>query len=294
MGELISSNINYLQDAVNTAFARRSRHITSICVALFLSIGATVAGMVALVYTSSVEYGEMTILIGSAQVVALISIVLGLILHHMNLARATSSLMGILRNNLDTLHREIADLSLRSTDEIQARQEAPTGAASVTLNDASALPQFPAREATSKLQVVQFQINGIVTELETTVMAFKNQPGTTDVAVFAYGFAVVCLLSACMIGIGSTKNTEFLRALLLGIGTISAISCYAILTKPTIAHFLVEQCFRRLGFSIDALVNNRRTKVSHLPPTLDEHDIFDPIVYAIKDMPGLPGTKEAA
>lgn len=94
-------------------------------------------------------------------------------------------------------------------------------------------------------------------------------------AVFAYGFAGVCLLSTVVLMFGSTETGQFLRVLLLAIGMVCATACHAVLARPTTPQFLVEQTLRKLGLSVEALADSMRARAGKPPPFAPDSEVYE-------------------
>jgi hypothetical protein len=210
------------------------------------------------------------------EALALVVIMLGLILHGMSLGRITSIMVGVLRSSIDMLMNEISSLSrgvvtgsASGDPERSPGEEAGASSGSPPYDETSA--------KTSRLRTATAQLNGILAELDSTGLAVQSQVSMIDMALFAYGFAAICLLTTGVLAFGSTENAEYLRILLLGIGTVCAAACYAVLARPTNPQFLVEQSLRKLGLSLEALTDSMRARVGGLPPMLDDHEVFEPV-----------------
>jgi hypothetical protein len=276
MSDKAAEHLGNLRDALASSYARRSRHIFYIGVALFFAAAVIVVSMLRLIGQSKPSYGVLTMTTGAVQALALVLIILGLILHGMSLGRMTSMMVGVLRSSIDMLMNEISSLSREvmpgtvSVDpERSSKEQGSTSSDPLSFGETSAKSE--------RLRAANAQVRSILSELDSTGMAVQSQITMIDMALFAYGFAAICLLTTGVLAFGSTEHAEYLRILLLAIGTVCAAACYAVLARPTNPQFLVEQSLRKLGLSLEALTDSMRARAGNLPPMLDDHEVFEPI-----------------
>jgi hypothetical protein len=278
MTGLVSANthLDVLRSALASAYARRIRHIVAINGILFLAIAVIIAGILRFVF-SNIDYGALVLAAGAVEVCLIIAIILGLVLHGMALGRMTSIMVGILKTSIDLLTSEIGALAKeivpgdRSTEQFLDNLDDYMRMNRET--DAEASPEAIAKR--ERLYSANNQIRSVFSELETTQIAVQGQQDSMDMAVFAYGFAIICLLSTTVTAIGLTSTAEFPRVVVIGIGIFCGAACYTVLCRPTNPQFLIEQSLRKLGLSVEVLTDSIRARDTRYPSQLMTDDVFE-------------------
>ncbi|WP_431286304.1 hypothetical protein [Roseateles chitinivorans] len=261
LDERIAQYLKVLRTALSESYTARNRHIFFISLLLFVSAMIVLISILTLIVQATSRYGTITVSVGAGLVLVIIFVILALILHGMSLGRMTSIMLGVLKSSMDILSDEIQVLATNSLPSAHEktepnRNEPPIG-------------------GPDRLEIARTQMHGIVSELESAHGAVQNQSDTLDMAVFAYGFAGICVLSTGVMASGSTHQSEYLRVLLLVIGMVCATACYAVLARPTTPQFLVEQTLRKLGLSLEALSDGMRARASTAPPFAPDEEVFE-------------------
>jgi hypothetical protein len=274
--ERSQADIKALHLLLQQAYRRRLIHIVVITGVLFVAALTVIAGIGLIIYTNQDHYGGPVIMASTFQVLVLLAIILGLVVHGMSVGRMTSILVGVLRTSVGSLQREVHTLSqglLPQSSSMQQVIEHIRERFGASRSDPVDADEPALTDKEQQYLVSVQQMSAILEELESTRAAAESQLANPDLAAFAYGFATICVLSSSLLFVGSTENTEFPRILMIGICLTCALSCLAVLRRPTGPQFVIEESLRKMGLSMEALTDSLRSRDMGLPPKISSDDL---------------------